>query len=390
MRALLLVSMMVLAGCGGGGASVAGTQQPALMQNTPVSGAGATLTLVIPRAAPPSSAGRAPRFVSPNAASIVITVLSVNGAPPSAAQVPPSQNPETVALSTGSGGNCTTGPNGETCTVPIPAPTGNVTYQFDLFDAAGHKLATNTLTFTVLPGVGNQNFSAVLKGIVVSVVVTAPTLNPGTSFSGPITVQTFDASGALIVGSAPYANPFTLTDNDASGHTSLTDNGVTGPTVTANGPNDVVLLNYDGTAITSFTITVKVPGQNPAVAGTVTVNQNNPLSFTGTVPDDTAHGGLPSDPNYNQDTLFFVQIGQTRSFTANQAGWSNFSLVLDPASCGTGANAVVTFTSADNKTFAVTSQKTGICKGTVSGGPAGSPMSRIIWFSVGSSNFVVH
>ena len=390
MRALLLVSSALLAGCGGGGSSVAGVQLPALTQNPPVNATGATVTLVIPRGAT-SSAARAARFVSPNSASIVIRVVSINGVAPTTTQVPASQNPETVALSTGANGNCTSGPSGETCTVPIPAPTGSVTYQFDLFDVPGHKLATNTLTFTVLPGVGNQSFSAVLQGIVVSVVVTAPTLNPGTSFSGAITVQAFDASGAPITGSAPYNNPFTLTDNDSTGHTSLTDNGTTGPTITVNGPNDVVILNYDGTSIVSFTITANVPGQNGGGGGgTVTVNQNNAVSFTGTVADDPAHGGLPSDPNYNQDTLFFVRTGQTRPFTAHQVGWSNFSLVLDPATCGTGANAVVTFTTSDNMTFAVTSQKAGICKGTVSGGPAASPMTRVIWFSVGSANFVLH
>ena len=38
------------------------------------------------------------------------------------------------------------------------------------------------------------------------------------------------ASGALIFGPAPYWQPFTVTDTDQSGHTSLTENGQTGAT----------------------------------------------------------------------------------------------------------------------------------------------------------------
>jgi hypothetical protein len=390
LRVLSVAALLGLAACGGGGGSSAGVPQPAPAAATPgasvPSPGGATLTLVIPRAA--SSLRRAPRFVSPNAASLTITVLSVNGSSPTSAQVP--QNPTTVALSTASGGNCTAGPNGETCTVPIPAPTGNVQYRFDLFDASNHLLATNTVTFTVLPGVGNQSFATALKGVVVSVTISTPALNSGTPSSNPLTVQAFDASGALITGNAPYANPFTLTDNDSTGHTSLSDNGTTGKTVTVNGPTDVVLLNYDGTAITSFTITATIPGQpNGGTSATVTVNQNNPVTFTGPVPDDTAHGGLPSDPNYNQPTMFFVQTGQTRTFTANQAGWSNFSIALDP-SCGSGASAIVTVTTADNVNFTATSHNVGRCYGTVTGGPAASPMSAVVWFSVSSANFTLH
>jgi hypothetical protein len=391
LRVVSVAAVLGLAGCGGGGGSSAGVPQQLPAATTPgapsAAAAGATLTLVIPRAA--ASSSRAPRFVSPNAASLTITVLSVNGSPPTSAQAP--QNPTTVALSTASGGNCTAGPNGETCTVPIPAPTGNVQYRFDLFDASGHLLATNTVTFTVLPGVGNQSFSTALEGVVASVTISAPTLSSGTPSSNPLTVRAFDANGTLITGNAPYANPFTLTDNDSTGHTSLTDNGTTGKTVTVNGPTDTVILNYDGTAITSFTITATIPGQSNGGggSGTVTVSQNNPVTFTGPVPDDTAHGGLPSDPNYNQPTMFFVQTGQTRTFAANQAGWSNFSIALD-ASCGSGATAIVTVTTADNVNFTATSHNVGRCYGTVSGGPAASPMSAVVWFSVGSANFTLH
>ena len=95
--------------------------------------------------------------------------------------------------------------------------------------------------------------------VVASVIVTLPVTRAGTSFSGPITVQAFDRNGVLIVGSAPYANPFTLTDTDASTHTSLTNGSVTAKTVTVATPNDVVILNYDGAAVAAYTVTATIP-----------------------------------------------------------------------------------------------------------------------------------
>ncbi|HEY6235530.1 MAG TPA: hypothetical protein VIW69_10555 [Candidatus Elarobacter sp.] len=393
MRAVAVASLVLLAGCGGGGGSTPAPQQPPVqlppVASAPAAGS-ATLTLDVPRGS--SSAQRTPKYVSPNSKTLVVTVKTVNGQPPTAAQVPPALNPETFPLSTAPGGNCTVSPNGETCTVTIPAPTGQVTYQFDLFDASNNKLATNTLTFTIAAG-SSPNLQAQLNGIVSTVTVTAPTLNAGTSFSGPITVQAFDASGALITGSAPYNNPFTLTDNDASGSTSLTDGATTGLVVTVAGPNDVVILNYDGTDVDPFTITATVPGKAPATAGTVQTTFQ-PVTFPGT-PNDTQR---PTDPNFNQPTLAFTTIPSTQQFTAAQVGWSDrgthgFTVALDPATCGSGASAVVTVAAAagtNNRTFNVTSQNVGVCKGTVSGGPPGHPQSATIWFSVATSNIILN
>ncbi len=206
-------------------------------------------------------------YVSPNAASLMITVKTVNGQPPTTAQVP--QNPSTVALSTGSGGNCTVAPTGETCTIPIPEPAGTVAYQFDELDSHGNKLATNTVTLQV--PASPTNFNVTLNGIVATVSIAGPQLHPSTSFSGPVTVQSFDASGGAIVGPAPFAYPFTIADNDSSPHTSLTLNGNTGKTVATTTPDDVVILNYDGANIPPFTFSV------------MTVNGPQPISGGGTV-----------------------------------------------------------------------------------------------------------
>ena len=267
---VLFAAAVGLAACqGGGGSSSIATPVSSVATMTPLSGATATLTLTVPRAASESSDRRVPRYVSVNSAALVTTVITVNGSAPTSTQVP--VNPSTAPLSSASGGNCTSGPAGLTCTVTIPAPTGSVVYQFDLIDAGGHKLATNTLTLQIQPG-ANSNLQAQLRGIVASVTIGAPTLHQGTAFSGPITVQAFDASGAQITGAGPYALALTVTDNDPSAHTSLTANAQTAKSVAVNDPNVVVILNYDGGPASSFTLTVtNANGSVPVTGGTVQV-----------------------------------------------------------------------------------------------------------------------
>ena len=386
-RAVAVASLIFLAGCGGGSGS--STPPPIGPVPTPVPTATpapgtATLTLGVPRST--SSAQRAPR-AGTTAAFLKVTILSIDGQPPTAAQVPPSQNPQTIALSTATGGNCTTSPSGETCTVTILAPPGQVTYRFDVLDASNNVLATITATYTITPGT-TPNLSAAVKGVVASVVVTAPTLNAGTPFNGSITVQAFDAGGTLIVGSAPYSNPFTITDNDPTGATAISDGTMTGPTITVGAPSDVVNLSYTGTADDPFTLTVTLPGKPPTTVNVQTTNQAVALSGT---TNDTLK---PSDPNYNQPTLFFTTIPSTKQFSASQPGWGfpghAFAVALDPATCGSGASAVVTVASVDSATFSVTSKNAGICKGTVIGGPPAHPLTATIWFSVSASQIIVN
>jgi hypothetical protein len=349
---------------------------------TPAPGT-ATLTIGVPRSG--SSAQRAPRAGSV-ATTLVVTVKTVDGQPPTAAQTP-FGNPQTIALSTAAGGNCTTSPSGETCTVTIAAPPGQVTYQFDVLDANNNTLATSTATYTITPGT-TPHLSTSVDGIVASVVVTTPTLNAGTVFNGAITVQAFDAGGTLIVGSAPYANPFTLTDNDTTGATSITDGTQMGPTITVGAPSDVVNLSYTGTADDPFTISIALPGKPVTTVTVQTTNQ--PVTLSGTTNDTLK----PSDPNYNQPTLFFTTIPSTQQFGASQPGWGfpghPFTVALDPATCGSGASAVVTVTPVNSFTFSVTSKNAGICKGTVIGGPPAHPNAATIWFSSSASQINVN
>lgn len=382
-RALAVASLVFLAGCGGGSSTPApiGPVPTPLPTATPAPGT-AKLTIGVPRSG--SSAQRAPRAGSV-ATSLVVTIKTVDGQPPTSAQAP--VNPQTIPLSTAAGGNCTTSPSGETCTVTIYAPPGQVTYQFDVFDANNNKLATTTATYTITPGT-TPNLTTSVNGLVASVVVTTPTLTAGTSFAGPITVQAFDAGGTLIVGSTPYANPFTLTDNDSTGATSISDGTQGGPTITVGGPNDVVNLSYTGTADDPFTITIAIP--NKPATTTPVQTTNSAIILSGTTNDTLK----PSDPNYNQPTLFFTTIPSTQQFGAAQPGWGfpghAFALALDPATCGSGASAVVTVVPVNSFTFGVTSKTAGICKGTVTGGPPAHPLSATVWFSVSASQIIVN
>jgi hypothetical protein len=332
---LLLVASGIAACSGGGG----GASTPVTAPTTsPLEGPTGTLTLTIPRNS--DSAHRSPQFVSPNSAFIVVTVKTVNGQPPTTTQVP--VNPTTTALSTGSGGNCVVAPSGEVCTIKIPAPTGTVVYQFDLLDSSNHKLATNTVTFVIVAGSTNPSLTAQLDGIVASVTVTTPHLNPGTAFSGPITVQAFDASGAQIVGPAPFAFSFTLTDTDGSNHTSLTDNGTTGKTVTDGSPNDVVILNYDGANIPSFTITVTINGQT-TVAGNVQVGTNptptptpspTPTATPTASPTPTATPTASPTPTPTPTPAPGAMSASPNTATINQAGGTQDVHILESGYSG--------------------------------------------------------
>ena len=383
-RAVAVASLIFLAACGGGssGPPPTGPVPTPIPTASPAPGT-ATVSLNLPRTG--SSAARSPRATTP-ATKLVVTVTSIDGQPPTAAQVP--TNPTTIALSTAPGGNCTASPSGETCTVTIPAPPGQVTYQFDLFDANNNKVATATVTVVITPGT-TPNLNVALKAIVASVTASAPTLNAGTQFAGPITLQEFDAGGTLITGSAPFANPFTLTDNDTTGATTLTANSVTGATVTVNAATDVVTLTYDGNADDPFTLTYVIPTKPSQTAGTVQTT-NVAVTLTGTTNDTQK----PTDPNFNQPTLFFTSIPSTQVFTAAQAGWGfpgrPFTVTLDPATCGSGASAVVTVSPVNSSAFSVTSKNAGICKGTVKGGPPGTPRTATIWFSVSASTIGVN
>lgn len=391
-RILAALSLFTLAACGGGGGSASSppaVNVPAAPPSAaPSQSPAAQLVLRFPVAATSSSA-RKPSYVSPNAASITVTINSVNGAAPPS-WVTASQ---TTALSTAAGGNCAIASGFETCTITIPAPPGSVSYTFAIYDAGHDVLASSTTTLTIQQASNNQNLHVVLNGVVSSVTIAGPTLTADVPIAAPGTALTLtakDASGAAITGSDAYVNAYTLTDGDASGATKLSVNGGAASTsVTVGAPTDVVKIIYSGIAVNPFTITAAAAAPGTTVTGSLayaTVNANlqyAPIAVTGTSAGTAANGVAPADPNFGQPTVFFAGTGQTQTIGASELGWTDapFSQTFTSATSGCGGVATVTpgALSGGSQAFSVTSASNGICSVTLTDGVG---QTSTVWISV--------
>ena len=208
--------------------------------------------------------------------------------------------------------NCTVSGGTATCTIFVVAPPGNDNYTIKAEDSASDVLASKTQTFTMVVGTNNTP-SVTLQGVVALVTFTLPALTANTSQSGAsITWSALDASGATIVGSTSFVNPITVTDGDLTGQTQLHVNGGSGATsVTLNAPTDTLTIDYTGQADNPFTLTPSGTGIT-GTASNVTPAVDD-ITFSGTTLDDAAHGGITTDLNYSEPTLFFTQPGGART-----------------------------------------------------------------------------
>ncbi|HEY9180783.1 MAG TPA: hypothetical protein VIO32_08680, partial [Candidatus Baltobacteraceae bacterium] len=244
-RAFTALVVFALAACGGGSSSgPSGAVLPAAKQST------ALLTVSIPAK---STAGRALRYVSPNAQSLTV---AVNGAAPAA----------TANITPGSGG-CTTSGGATTCQVSVTAPVGNDTFAIVLYsgtNGSGSALASSTVTADISAS-GSTPLNVTLNGVVSTIAILLATNAPpiGTPASIPVTVVAKDASGATIISPGAYAPAIALTNSDTSGHATLS-------TTTVNDPSVAVTLNYDGSAaLKSATISASVAGTITSVTPAV-------------------------------------------------------------------------------------------------------------------------
>ena len=260
-RAIVVVLMLALAGCGGSSHGSNGVPNPGGSTNSQ-----GTLRLTIPqRAGTSSSSGiRKTTFVSPSSAALQVAIDSINGTVSIPSTVPNDQ--VTALTTTGTNPPCAVSAGVETCVVAIPLPTGSVQYTFSLYDSpaigtTAKLLATDTQTYTIAAG-SNAQLTAALEGVVNSVTVTATPLTSGVASTQKLAVTADDADNNAIAGLAPYANAFTLTDGDPSGSTTLSVNGGTAATsVKVSSPSDVVQLIYNGgIAVSAFAITASGSG----------------------------------------------------------------------------------------------------------------------------------
>jgi sugar lactone lactonase YvrE len=266
-RSLAMLFVLTLIGCSGGGSST----QTAPPQ--PVSpGASAKTTASFTITVPPKSAQaaiRKPRFVSANTASIVITLVSVNG-------VPFTGDPSTIATNLNvSNPACSLVSGALTCAVSASAFAGTDIYRVSTYDAVqtasapatpiGNLLSTATVPVTVLAGHANTvTTPLVLNGVAQTVTATFAAADPHISGS--------TAAGYTIVGNQPYT--LTFTSQDASGATIV---GAGAPSLTSTN-SALAVTPIDAT---TYTVQVKRYSATPLTVSVSPALGNAPsIAFT--------------------------------------------------------------------------------------------------------------
>ena len=231
-KTLLLLALVPLAACGGGGGGSTGGAGPVPPTPTPTpttapSSAPATslarVTITDPVGPSTFGAARRPYHLPSSTATITI---SVNGGP--ASSFPYHVN----------GPTCVVGSSTVTCTFDVQVPTGTDSIVVQAVSSSGKLLATATVQQAVS---GTTVVRVTLLGVpaTATIALASNTAPAGTPTAIPITLTAKDADGNPIAGT--YATPVTLTDDDKSGHTTISPNPVVSSTT-------AVALNYDGSA----------------------------------------------------------------------------------------------------------------------------------------------
>jgi len=396
----LFVACLMIAGCagGGGGSTVA-------VPNAPTGPTGsspqyASLQLSFPVRSSGSSSR--PQYVSPSTSQIEVVVNTVNGG------APPSWVPADVTTpltTTGGSPNCSISAGTETCNLQVAAPPGTVNYTFTVKDTGGAALGTLTTDETVVQGVANA-FNVTLQGIVKTVTVSGTALAANDqSFATTgetLTVQAQDADGNQIVLPGAYNNAVTLTDNDATGQTKLSLNGgAASSSVISTSPADVVKLVYTGQAANSFAIAAS--GTGITGGGTISTTVNDVTFSSGTTLDTAPNGGINTDPNWGQQTVFFSTDSGTQNVTAAETGFTNapFSKLFDIALSG-GCAGVASASAGPATTYTITALGHGVCSARLTEHGTGYPITGhaanvsgsathdgTFWISVTTSSFTV-
>jgi virginiamycin B lyase len=207
-----LLAICALEACGGG--TSGGSSLPATVKATPTPTAAPSsqivesFTLTVPAASSTSAHIRQPRYVSSNTGSVRIAVQSVNGATSSL-------TPVVATIASGATG-CTAGTGGSlVCTISVPAAVGLDVFAVSTYQSTngtGTALATTNVAETVTAS--NPTPVALSLGGVPASIAFSPSVLPlvddGAIHRFPITLEAVDASGATIVGAAPYASSISL------------------------------------------------------------------------------------------------------------------------------------------------------------------------------------
>ncbi|HEY0797708.1 MAG TPA: hypothetical protein VGD50_01090 [Candidatus Baltobacteraceae bacterium] len=299
-----------LCACGGNGGT---SPAPSALNQPSTTNATATLVLEIPlpsAASSPSSSARLPQYVSAATQSVEVTVLTVNGTPPSGLA-------PTIANMTPTTNGCSIDgahPGNYTCTIAAIVPAGSDSLKISLFSAAGATgslLSQQIISATIASGVANS-LNAVLDANPGAITVSAL---PNSGISGNQTsgfttagtiAQTLNVSVADVagdtVGSALPGAPTlsatssapdvaTVSANTATRTLSVTPGAIYGSTTIAVTANPSTTTSALGTTTRLITIT-----NEPLIAtgGCTTTCTATMLAYGGATPAFTTYGTLPA------------------------------------------------------------------------------------------------
>jgi len=312
-------------------------------------------TIRVPASATTSASNsRKPAYISSNTQSVAIALTSVNSTVYSATPA------KTV--------NCT---SAAACTVTFSQiPTGNDGFTVTTYSTqtgsqtAATALSTNTVTATVATATVTT-VPLVLQGIIKTFsMAVVTTLTPGSTLdSDQVTVTANDASGAQIVGSAPYNNgPIAITTDDTLGAITVTTASLTSPANAFFGYNGVTIANN------AEHITGTVSGLT-AVSAAIPVSTSTMTASMVGVPIDTTQtaftGNSPYAVTSGTDSVVVAKF--------TQAGWGSAlskPFVMTSNTCVSTLPVVVVTANGTADTFNLTSGagNAGSCVITFTGG----------------------
>jgi streptogramin lyase len=341
MKALHVCSAAALAAlltaCGGGGNTTASL--PHVLQSTPpvssspspqpTAAAMATVTFTI--AVPPnvttgSNTARRPMYVSPNTNSVAISLDAVNGKANTG-------SPSVAKIAYGQPGCTASASQPLSCTVSMTVPAqvyDTLTVStFSSQDGSGTPLSKSTIT---------QNFAAnqqtnvplSLGGVVASIAMSPSvihTVQGSARLSYSVSVIAKDASGAVILGSAPFQSPISISvQNDPNNALSVSESAVMSPGMP-------VTVYYDGTKTLSQGHIVASAGSLGTASADVI-----PLSFTpGTVSAQMGSGTQPiavSEAGFTGQFTATVDLPSIATANVSSTGPGAATVNIVPAALG--------------------------------------------------------
>jgi hypothetical protein len=358
----LLAAAATFVGCGGGGHS----GLPGTAPGNTAAMSSAVFKLSIPLRTAPSSTARKPQYISPNTQSMTIAV-GPQGGP---------AGPQVVANLTTSDPSCTQAGNTLTCAIAAAAPVGTDTFTIITYagqNGTGSVLSSATVSGTVSLGQANS-IPLTLNGTVASINLTIvgglTSIPGGFPATVPVYVTAYDASGATIVGPGSYTNPITLSNQDTSGVTQLSE-------TTVNTPSDNVTLTYNPTDANGGLLNAPGPGETTigaTAAGVQAVTAtfqtitdrffgyNHPRTLTGSATVTTITYNASATPSPNPSAW---------SYTINDVLTVHSNTTANGVSGLLDSNEVVTYTQTAPATSPPVVET--VTRDTYRGGPLAAP-----------------